>query len=151
LIAGHDAKGLEIMTTEETLLRGSCLCGLVAYEVKDAFEYSLYCHCSNCRRATGAAAKPLAGIRADRLRFVRGGDHVMRFGGGGANHDAHCERCGSLLYSLVRDGAYVHVTLGTLIDSPTLRPSAHIFVGSKAPWDVICDGLPQFDEFPPAE
>jgi hypothetical protein len=53
-----------------------------------------------------------------------------------------------LLYSLVRDGAYFHVTLGTLIDPPSIRPTAHIFVGSKASWDVICDGLPQFDEFP---
>ena len=135
------------MAAEQTLLRGSCLCGLVAYEVPDSFEYSLYCHCSECRRATGAAAKPFAAIKSDRLAFVNGGDHVMRYGGG-TNHDAHCERCGSLLYSLVRDGAYLHVCLGTLIDSPSIRPTAHIFVGSKAPWDDICDGLPQFDRFP---
>jgi hypothetical protein len=136
------------MTTEQVPLRGSCLCGLVAYQVPDSFEYAFYCHCSNCRRATGAAAKPFAAIRSDRLVVVRGGDQIMRYGGGGANHDAHCGRCGSLLYSLVRDGTYLHVTLGTLIDSPSIRPTAHIFAGSKAPWDVICDGLPQFEEFP---
>jgi hypothetical protein len=143
----ENQEGLEIMATEQTLLRGSCLCGLVAYEVPDSFEYSLYCHCSKCRRATGAAAKPFAGIKSDCLTFVSGGDHVMRYGGG-TNHDAHCERCGSLLYSLVRNGAYLHVTLGSLIDSPSIRPTAHIFVGSKASWDDICDGLPQFDGFP---
>ena len=49
-------------------------------------------------------------------------------------HDAHCRRCGSLLYSLVRNGAYVHVAMGTLVDAPSIRPTAHIFVGSKAPW-----------------
>lgn len=139
-------RGLEIMA-DQALLRGSCLCGLVAYEVPDSFEYSLYCHCSNCRRATGAAAKPFAAIKSNRLTFVSGGDQIMRYGGG-TNHDAHCERCGSLLYSLVRDGTYLHVTLGTLIDSPTIRPTAHIFMGSKAPWDDVCDGLPQFDRFP---
>jgi hypothetical protein len=131
----------------ETRLRGSCLCGLVSYEVPDSFEYSFLCHCSNCRRATGAAAKPFAGIKSDWFRFVSGGDRVMRYGGG-ANHDAHCEQCGSLLYSRVRGGAYLHVTLGTLIDPPSIRPAAHIFVGSKAPWDEICDDLPQFDGFP---
>lgn len=135
------------MTNEETLLRGSCLCGLVAYQVPDRFEYSLYCHCSDCRRATGAAAKPFAGIRSDHLTLVSGEGHTIRYGD--TNYDVHCERCGSLLYSLVRDGAYVHVTLGTLIDSPSIRPSAHIFVGSKACWDTICDGLPQFEGFPP--
>jgi hypothetical protein len=136
------------MATEENPLRGSCLCGLVAYEVPDRFEYSLYCHCSDCRRATGAAAKPFAGIKSDLLAIVSGADHVLLYGGG-ANHDAHCERCGSLLYSRVRDGAYLHVTLGTLIDSPSIRPTAHIFVSSKAPWDDICDDLPQYDRFPP--
>jgi len=143
----EENKRLKVMVTEQTLLRGSCLCGLVAYEVPDSFEYSLYCHCSNCRRATGAAAKPFAGIRSDLLTLVSGGNHVMRYGEG-TSHDAHCERCGSLLYSSVRNGAYLHVTLGTLIDSPSIRPTAHIFVGSKAPWDNICDGLPQFDGFP---
>jgi hypothetical protein len=46
----------------------------------------------------------------------------------------------------VRDGAYVHVALGSLVDAPTLRPTKHIFVGSKAPWFEITDDLPRFDE-----
>ncbi len=37
--------------------------------------------------------------------------------------------------------------LGTLLDSPSIRPTAHIFVGSKAPWEEIGDGLRQFDGF----
>ena len=61
-------------------------------------------------------------------------------------HDAHCRRCGSLLYSVVREGAFVHVAMGTLIDDPSIRPTAHIFVGSKAPWFAITDGLPQYRE-----
>lgn len=134
--------------TERNRLRGSCLCGLVAYEVPDAFEYSLYCHCSDCRRSTGAASKPFAGIAFDAVIVARGHDRILRYGDG-SGHDAHCERCGSLLFSRVRDGAYAHVTLGTLIDSPSIRPTAHIFVGSKAPWDTICDDLPQFERFPP--
>ena len=31
--------------------------------------------------------------------------------------------------------------------SPTIRPSAHIFVGSKARWFTITDDLPQHQEF----
>jgi hypothetical protein len=46
----------------------------------------------------------------------------------------------------VRDGAYVHVTYGTLTDAPTMRPTAHIHVGSKAPWFTITDDLPQHEE-----
>ena len=61
-------------------------------------------------------------------------------------HDVLCGRCGSLLYSVVRDHRYAHVTLGTLIDPPSIRPRAHIFVGSRAPWDEISDDLPQHAE-----
>lgn len=78
----------------------------------------------------------------------RGDEAVLRLGESSDGYHASCGKCGSLLYSLVRDGAYVHVTLGTLIDPPTITPTAHIFVGSKAPWDAICDGLPQFETFP---
>ena len=134
------------MAQRPNRLRGECLCRRVGYEVDDAFEYALNCHCSNCRRATGAAFKPFAGIRMEHLAVVRGRDEVMRFGDD--THDAHCGHCGSLLYSQVRDGAYAHVALGTLVDPPSIRPTAHIFVGSKAPWFDISDDLPQFDEFP---
>jgi hypothetical protein len=128
-------------------LAGGCLCGAVRYSVKDEFVYALNCHCSNCRRATGSAYKPFAGIERDKLRITQGEDNVMRFGDEHASHDVHCRTCGSLLYSVVRDNAYVHVTLGTLADTPSIRPSAHIFVGSKAPWHDIADDLPQHDEF----
>lgn len=127
-------------------LRGACLCGLATYSVADAFEYALICHCSQCRRATGAGAKPFAGIEVDKLR-LSDPQHILRYGEGQA-FDDHCARCGSLLYSIVRDGAYAHVTLGTLLDEPSIRPSAHIYVASKSAWEVICDDLPQFDALP---
>jgi hypothetical protein len=128
-------------------LRGRCLCGMVQYEVADEFRYALNCHCSNCRRTTGAAFKPFAGIERDKFRITGGADRLLLFGEG-LGHDAHCAICGSLLYSLVREAKFVHVTLGTLEDSPSIRPGAHIFVGSKAPWFTITDDLPQYDELP---
>jgi hypothetical protein len=80
------------------------------------------------------------------LQVTEGDDHLRRYGDG-EDHDLHCATCGSLLYSVVRGGEWVHVTLGTLVDAPTIRPSAHIFVGSKAPWFEITDDLPQYQEF----
>jgi len=125
-------------------LAGKCFCGAVHYAVPDAFLYALNCHCSNCRRTTGAAFKPFAGIARDRLDIIRGRANLLIFGDENAN-DTHCGVCGSLLYSVVRDGAYVHVALGTLVDAPAIRPTAHIFVGSKAPWFTITDDLPQYE------
>jgi len=134
-------------TTSERRLAGKCMCGAVQYAVADEFLYAMNCHCANCRRATGSAFKPFAGIAREKLRVTEG--DLMRFGDEKA-HDAHCRLCGSLLYSVVRDGAFVHVAMGTLVDDPSIRPNQHIFVGSKASWFTITDDLPQFEEFPVA-
>jgi hypothetical protein len=126
-------------------LTGKCFCGAVVYSVADEFLYAANCHCSNCRRTTGSAFKPFAGIERAKLLLTQGQDALMIYGDTQGN-DTHCARCGSLLYSVVRDGAYVHVAMGTLVDAPSIRPDKHIFVGSKAPWYTIADDLPQFQE-----
>ena len=131
-------------------LTGRCLCGALEYRVPDAFEYALNCHCSECRRTTGSAFKPLAGIKRDQLSLVSGEDRILIYGDTAGGHDLHCATCGSFLYSVVRDGAYVHVAMGTLVDEPTIGPAMHIFVGSKAKWHVITDDLPQYETFPDA-
>jgi hypothetical protein len=127
------------------MLAGKCLCGAVQYAVADEFIYAANCHCSNCRRATGSAFKPFAGIERERLSLTKGEDNLLTFGEE-TGHDAHCKTCGSLLYSIVRDGAFVHVAMGTLVDEPAIRPTQHIFVGSKAKWFTIADDLPQYQE-----
>ncbi len=129
-------------------LSGKCFCGAVEYEVADAFEYSAYCHCSNCRRTTGSAFKPFAGIQSAKFKLIRG-DTDLLVDGDERGNDTHCKFCGSLVFSLVRDGAYVHVPMGTLVDDPAIRPTKHIFVGSKAPWFEITDDLPQFEGHAP--
>lgn len=130
------------------LLTGKCMCGAVEYSVDDAFEYAMNCHCSNCRRTTGSAFKPIAGIRRERFQLVKGAEAMLIYGNPDETHDVHCGICGSLVYSVVREGAYAHVPMGTLMDAPSIRPTAHIFVGSKAPWYEITDDLPQYREFP---
>ena len=82
--------------------------------------------------------------------MVTQGEDALLVMGTAENNNTSCGRCGSLLFSVVRDGAYVHVTLGTLEGDPGIRPSAHIFVGSKAPWFEMGDDLPRYERFPPA-
>jgi hypothetical protein len=132
------------MPTENSsrLLHGRCECRAVRYRVPDEFRYALNCHCSNCRSGTGSAFKPLAGIERDKVEIVQGADSLLVWGDDSGNH-TRCGICGGLLYSVVRDGEWIHVAMGSLEDEPTIRPSKHIFVGSKAPWFEITDDLPQ--------
>jgi len=131
-------------TSPVRLLAGQCVCGAVHYAVEDAFVYAANCHCSACRRATGSAFKPFAGIERSKHRLVAGADHLLIFGEPDG-HDLRCNLCGSYLYSVVRGGDWVHVALGSLTDAPSLRPTEHIFVGSKAAWETITDDLPQWE------
>ncbi len=134
-------------TGDNHLLAGKCECGAVRYSVPDEFLYALNCHCSRCRAGTGTAFKAFAGIEREKLELTDGADGLLVYGQDDLNH-TRCGACGSLLYSVVRDGAYVHVALGSLVDEPSIRPAGHIFVGSKAPWFEITDDLPQFEELP---
>lgn len=129
---------------KDRILAGQCFCGAVQYEVADAFLYAMNCHCSNCRRTTGSAFKPFAGIEREKLAITVGADGLLIYGDDKAN-DTHCKVCGSLVYSVVREGAYFHIAMGSLVDAPSIRPTRHIFVGSKAPWFTITDDLPQYD------
>jgi hypothetical protein len=38
------------------------------------------------------------------------------------------------------------VAMGSLDDDPGVRPGSHIYVGSRADWDAVDDGLPQYEE-----
>ena len=86
------------------------------------------------------------GIERSKLSVVEGADRLLIWGEEDANH-TRCGVCGSLLFSVVRNGEYVHVALGSLRDEPSIRPSEHIFVGSKASWFEITDDLPQNEEY----
>jgi hypothetical protein len=130
----------------DRVLVGRCECGAVRYRVADEFLYASNCHCSQCRAATGSAFKPFAGIEREKLEITDGRDNVLVFGEEDLNN-TRCGSCGSLLFSVVRDGDYVHVAMGSLVDAPSIRPTNHIFVGSKAPWFEITDDLPQFEEY----
>jgi hypothetical protein len=128
------------------ILSGKCECGTVQYKVADEFRYAANCHCSRCRAATGSAFKAFAGIEREKLELTNGADSLLIVGEEKLN-DTRCGACGSLLFSVVRDGEYVHVAMGSLVDAPSIRPTEHIFVGSKAPWFEITDDLPQSEEY----
>jgi hypothetical protein len=130
------------------VLRGRCGCRTVAFQVADDFGAAYNCHCSNCRAMTGSAFLPWGEIERDKLEVTRGGEALVMLGDPEADHEVRCRECQSLVYWTARGGGYVRVPYGTLVDEPGLRPTAHIFVGSKAAWYEILDDLPQHDEYP---
>lgn len=129
------------------MIRGSCLCNAVRFEITEPLEEMHHCHCSRCRKAHGAAFSTFARTRRSGLRFLCGEEKVRDFRSSPHVLRSFCEECGSNLFfhfDLLADAIWVAV--GSLDDDPGMRPGAHIFVASKAPWHAITDELRQFPE-----
>lgn len=129
------------------MLTGRCACTAVAYEIPDELVAAYICHCSNCRALTGSAFLPWGDIEREKLRVTKGAESLLVDGDPDTAYAVRCAKCFSLLYWTPRDG-YFRVPYGTLVDEPTLKPTAHMFVGSKASWYEIQDDLPQHDGYP---
>jgi hypothetical protein len=129
------------------VLRGRCACKTIAFEVSDEFVAAFNCHCSNCRATTGSAFLPWGEIAPEKLRVTSGEEAVISSGDPHGHHETRCGRCFSLLYWTGWEGT-IRVPYGSLMDEPTLKPTAHMFVGSKAPWYEILDDLPQHAQNP---
>jgi len=128
---------------------GSCLCGAVKYEVRGDLQQTLYCHCQRCRKASGSAFATNAVVAAKDFVVVAGEAALKKFSTPAGVHRSFCGNCGAPIISS-RDSLpeVVRVRVGTLDTPVTTPPSAHIFVGSKAPWWEIRDQLPQHAERP---
>jgi hypothetical protein len=134
-------------------VRGTCLCGDIAFEADPPFEFLAHCHCSMCRKTHGAACDAALGVDARQVRWLRGQDGVRRYESSPGNYRPFCGRCGSSVPSPVPrvypERGRAVVPAGSLDDDPGAREEIHIFVGSKAPWYAIADDLPQHDTYPP--
>jgi hypothetical protein len=132
------------------MISGSCLCGGIRYEIEGAIGPALHCHCSTCRKATGAAFRSRVAVPTKNFRWVSGEDLLTRYESSPGNIRTFCRICGATLATLFPDNPKtLGLPMGTLDDDPGIRPAFHVFVGSKAPWFEITDQLPQFDTVPP--
>lgn len=130
-------------------LKGHCLCGAVAYEVKGDPQTTLNCHCSRCRRWSGGSYLTLAVVGTDQVQVTQGADRIQVYREAGRANRSFCTRCGSALFGFQwPDGPRTVVPLGSLEGEPGLAPRMHINVEFKAPWHEIEDDLQQFAGFP---
>jgi hypothetical protein len=128
---------------------GSCLCGDVAWEIRPPLQFMSHCHCGRCRKAHGSAFSTAVFAPADGFRMVRGAERVTHYESTPGNERPFCGVCGSAVPGGQPWNGLLGVPAGALDDDPGVRPIAHIFVGSKAPWYDVVDGIARFDAYPP--
>src|SRR4030095_7985773 len=131
------------------MITGSCLCGGVRFEIERAVGPFELCHCSRCRKASGAAFAAGLGVRGEDFRLTSGAELIEPYDAPiierpPAYRVFFCRRCGSPVPNPQPGAACFEIPAGLLDGDPQLRPDTHIFVELKAPWYPISDDLPQF-------
>ena len=128
---------------------GSCLCGQVRFEVEGAFESFFLCHCEYCQKDTGSAHAANLFSSQARLLWISGEHNVRTFDLPSTRHSkSFCATCGSALPKLQMNGALLAVPAGSLDSDVSIRPTAHIFVASKANWDDGLERVPRVERLP---
>lgn len=127
--------------------KGSCLCGQVRYQIRGELSGVVNCHCSDCRKAHGAAFRTRATVKTKDLTWLSGEELLTSFRAKPGEFRTFCRICGSSILTKFRDNPDEYgLALGTLDTDPGVKPACHVWVSDKAPWHDITDGLPQFPE-----
>lgn len=135
------------------IMRGQCLCGKIEFEIFGAFPKLYQCHCSLCRKQGGSASNTALMVSAGNFRWVSGADGISSYVKETGFRSDFCSTCGSPVPNPLKKTSYMWVPAGSLDDSAQLEVAAHIFVGSKASWDIISargeqhDTMPELSEF----
>ena len=133
------------------MIRGSCLCGGVRFEILRAAGPLELCHCSRCRKASGTAFVAGLGVRSEDFRLLSGGELIASYEAPILEHPpayktSFCSRCGSPVPLPPEGEEWFELPAGLLDDDPGARPDRHIYVDRDASWLEISDALPQLDK-----
>ncbi|MBI4205623.1 MAG: GFA family protein [Betaproteobacteria bacterium] len=127
------------------MLKGGCFCGRIVYEATGAPFHETNCHCSICRRTTGAPFVAWFTVSQSRFRFVRG--EPTRFKSTSKGTRSFCPRCGTQLTFEHEDFAdEIDVTTCSLDDPNGLPPRDHTRTSSRLSWIKLADQLPEYQE-----
>lgn len=134
--------------SDDTKMKGSCLCGAVRYETRgDPFAVT-HCHCHSCRKHNGAAVVTLAGFKADQVDFS--GDPRKVYASSPGVVRAFCSKCGTPL-TWEGDGGdlgpIVEFHISTFDNPEILVPTSHAFESERISWFDVADNLPRYEGF----
>lgn len=134
-----------------SVITGSCQCGAIEYSVKNDIRAAGYCHCRECRKLSGSTALAFGRVSDSSLSITKGEEVISTYQKSEESVICFCRICGSNLFARKPRMRAVALYLGALNGVPSMKPRAHLFTASKAPWYEITDDLVQFETAPPEQ
>jgi len=128
-----------------TTYGGHCRCKNIVIQVKGEPEFSVYCHCDDCRRSTGAPL--IAAVGYDKSNIIWEKRESLNNWVNGSCTRLFCAQCGSPV-AQTHDSAPTRVYFyTTFMDKPELLPpKAHSYSGEQLPWLMLRDDLPRAEK-----
>jgi hypothetical protein len=123
-------------------LKGGCFCGAVRFECGEPVMPACFCHCTSCRRASGAHVVAWVTVKFADFRLTAG--TLRKFVSSKRVLREFCGSCGTpVTYSNMESTDTIDVTLGSFDDASAIRPIDHVWMDDAPAWDRPQDGLPQ--------
>ena len=127
------------------MLKGGCYCGAVRYAAAGAPFNETSCHCTICRRTTGAPFVAWFSVRREDFRFVAGSP--TRFDSTAKACRSFCGRCGTqLIFESADTPDEIDISTASLDEPDAVPPLDHIWTRSKLSWIRLADRLPEYRE-----
>jgi hypothetical protein len=137
-------------TGRNFMLNGGCHCGAIRYQISGEPVGHALCHCTDCRRTSGAPMVGWLMVKDDQLS-VTGDASIYASSQDARRH--FCIQCGTgLFYSNdVNLPGLVDVQSATLDDPDEAPAEVHIQTADRIAWMEKAHELPQFEEYPPQD
>ena len=127
----------------ENIYEGGCLCGEIRYRSTVSPIRGVICHCSICRKHSGAPA--LAFVHFPTSDFMWLSGEPARYRSSTFAERGFCATCGSTVTmheEVLQDR--VQIAVGSLDEPDRVQPNDHVWTEDQVQWFRIDDGLPRF-------
>ena len=128
---------------------GGCHCGAIRYEIEGNPIVHALCHCSDCRRSSGAPMVGWAMHPAATVKVTKGAPTIRHSSAHGRRH--FCAQCGTgLFYTNEQMLPGIIDVQSATYDNPDAIPAqAHIQIAERIGWMAKAHELPTFERYPP--
>lgn len=123
----------------QEMVKGSCLCGAITFSIKGALPNAYQCHCSLCRKVTGANANAATLVTNEQFSWDNTTDveQIAHFSKPTGYRSDFCKVCGSPVPNAIGNGDLYWIPLGLITTPVNIKVVQHLHLASKAQWDVI--------------
>lgn|SRR6185437_626882 len=129
---------------------GGCACGAVRYRLESEPFDTGWCHCTICRRVSGAPALVFSTVPAGDFVLIRGAEAVGTIALTDFGRRRFCTRCGTpLTIEVDHQPETIDFSVSTLDNPAAVAPGFHIFRASRVAWFETADDLPRHERFRP--